>query len=201
MTMHREKLKDVLAKVVQDPATEARWLNTLSLLEYVGARKIGRTMCRTHPSAEVLDHWADETRHAYAFKRLCERVGGGSCDGYLGQEAAVTYFQELDKQASAWATEMTGEEDSFQNYLVVTTLIERRAMKVYPIYRSITEQDTVRDELKEIIVEEQDHRVAIEERALSVLAAKGVDGIEPVEAVEQELFDGLLDQLDAQLAS
>ncbi|QDG53784.1 hypothetical protein FIV42_24485 [Persicimonas caeni] len=187
----RERLKTLLEAITDDVQTEVVWLNTLSLLEYIGARKIGKTMCQSHPSAVVLDHWADETRHAYAFKRLCEELNGGECDEYLAHDSAISFFQKLDESASKWVTEATGEDDPRQNYLLVTTLIERRAMMVYPLYRAATSHDIVRDELQAIIVEEQDHRVEIEERAIAHLEARGVD-IEAAFALEEDLFGSLL---------
>lgn len=189
--MIRDKLKTLLDAICDDVEVEARWLNTLSLLEYIGARKIGKTMCRTHPSAVVLDHWADETRHAYAFKQLCEELSGGEFDEYLAHDQAINFFQTLDERASHWVTEATGDDDRRQNYLLVTTLIERRAMMVYPLYRAATSHDFVRDELQAIIVEEQDHRVEIEERAIAHLEERGVD-IEAAFALEEDLFGGLL---------
>ncbi|MFW5967734.1 MAG: hypothetical protein ACOCV2_09465 [Persicimonas sp.] len=196
----RERFKEILETICADPATEARWLNTLSLLEYIGARKIGKTMCQEHPSAVVLDHWADETRHAYAFKRLCEEVAGGPCEEYLAKDAALTYFQTLDERASQWARETIGEDDPRLNYLLVTTLVERRAMMGYPLYRAASDQPVVRKEVQAIIVEEQDHRVELEERCLAMLDAHGA---EPQEAfdLEAELFDGFLDALAGELAA
>jgi rubrerythrin len=194
----RDRLKKLLDTITDDTNAEARWLNTLSLLEYIGARKIGRTMCREHPSAVVLDHWADETRHAYAFKQLCEMVSGGECDDYLCKEEAINYFQQLDERASTWVSKATGEEDPRQNYLLVTTLVERRAMMVYPLYRAATKSDEVRDEVQAIIVEEQDHRVEIEERAVAYLEERGVD-IEAAFAIEEDLFGGLIAKMADEL--
>ena len=50
------RLKQVLARISETPEVEARWLNTVSLLEFTGARKIGRTVADRHPSLEVLQH-------------------------------------------------------------------------------------------------------------------------------------------------
>lgn len=68
----RERIKSALRKIIADERVEARWLNTISYLEYVGARKIFRSVATSHPSVSVLDHLADETRHAAAFKVLAE---------------------------------------------------------------------------------------------------------------------------------
>lgn len=196
----RDTIKTLLGAICEDTATEAKWLNTLSLLEYIGARKISKTVAGRHPdSPEVLDHLADESRHAYAFKRLCVEISEGECDSYLCEDAAKRYFAELDQRATAWMNELTGEDDMSQNYLLVTTLIERRAMMMYPLYRSVTSHDVVRDELQEIVVEEQDHRVAIEENCVEMLSQYGVDGLEAVTDLEANLFAGFLDAVATEL--
>lgn len=189
----RERIKEVLEEICSDAEVEARWLNTLSLLEYIGARKIGKTVASSHPQdAEVLDHWADETRHAYAFKRLSEKVSANGSE-YLCEEASKRFFATLDERASEWMESVSGKDSEFEKYLLVTTLIERRAMMIYPLYRAATPHDFVAEELQQIVVEEQDHRVAIEENALDLLASYGIDGLEEPDAIEAELFDELLE--------
>lgn len=188
-------MKDFLEKIVQDPALESRWLHTLSLLEYIGARKIGKTFAHQHPSLEVLEHHADETRHAYAFKRLAVMVSGETEPGYLCEQEAIAYFQMLDRSLSEWIAKLTGQEDSFQSYLIVTTLIERRAIKLYPLYSKMTHNQAVRDELIKVIGEEANHRVSIEEKCLKILNRHGLQDFEQPEAIESELFQKMLDVL------
>lgn len=187
----RDALKKVLNSIAEDPELEARWLNTLSLLEFIGARKIGKTMCQTHPSATVLDHWADETRHAYAFKALCEELADGEFEGYLAMEAATNYFQQLDQRATDWLRERVGVEQTALNYLLVTTLIERRAMMVYPLYRAATNHEFIADELQSIVVEEQDHRIELERQCVALLEEHDAS-LEEVSTLEEDLFGGLL---------
>lgn len=185
-------MKEILDKIVTNPALEARWLNTLSLLEYIGARKIGKTFANVHPGVEILGHHADETRHAFAFKRLSAILADGQDPGYLCSEEAFQYFQSLDKALSEWITQLTGQSDSYQNYLLVTSIIERRAMKLYPYYRKITRNGFVRDELKQIIDEEASHRRVIEEQCLKILNRNDVPDFEPCEAIEENLFQALV---------
>lgn len=181
-------VKEFLDKIVTDPALEARWLNTLSLLEYIGARKIGKTFSKVHPALEVLEHHADETRHAFAFKRLAAILSDGRDLGYLCGPQAIEYFQTLDKTLSEWLAKLSGRSDSYQNYLLVTSVIERRAMKLYPYYRRITRNGFVRDELKSVIDEEASHRRLIEERCLKVLNKNDVPGFDECDAAEEKLF-------------
>jgi len=181
-------MKEILEKIAAKPSLEARWLNTLSLLEYIGARKIGKTFSKVHPSMEVLEHHADETRHAFAFKRLSAIVSGGEDFGYLCPEEAIDYFQTLDKTISDWMTKLTSRNDATQNYLIVTAVIERRAMKLYPVYRRITRNGFIRDELKRIVEEEAAHRRSIEDGCLKIMNRNDVPDFEECDRMEEELF-------------
>jgi len=197
--MHR-RLKDVLTRIAELPEREARWLNTVSLLEFTGARKIGRTVADRHPTLEVLQHLADETRHALAFKRLATEVAGREVTGYLCLEAAATYFQTLDRALSSWATQTLGREDVRLNYLLTTTLIEQRAMQVYPLYKAATRHPTVKEELGKIVAEEQSHRRSIETVCIEALAAAGTDLDQPL-AIEARLFEAMLAALERELST
>lgn len=181
-------MKELLEKIAAKPSFEARWLNTLSLLEYIGARKIGKTFSKVHPSLEVLEHHADETRHAFAFKRLSAIVSGGEDLGYLCPDEAVDYFQTLDKSLTDWMERLTGKSEPFQNYLLVTAVIERRAMKLYPVYRRITRNGFIRDELKRVVEEEAAHRRLIEEQCLKILNRNDVPDFEECDRIEEGLF-------------
>jgi len=194
------RLKDVLARIAELPEREARWLNTVSLLEFTGARKISRTVADRHPTLEVLQHLADETRHALAFKRLATEVAGREVTGYLCLEAAATYFQTLDRALSSWATQTLGREDVRLNYLLTTTLIEQRAMQVYPLYKAATRHPVVKEELGKIVAEEQSHRRSIETVCIEALAAAGTDLDQPL-AIEARLFEAMLAALERELST
>lgn len=194
----RERLRRVLEIISADRETEARWLNTVSLLEFVGARKISRTVADRHPSLEVLEHWADETRHALAFKRLAYEVGGPHASEYLCPREAGTYFEGLDHALCAWAADVVGRRDERLSYLLTTTMVERRAMQLYPLYRASSRQPAVREELRRVIGEEQAHRVGIEKQCLESL--NGRDLAEPAR-IEEKLFDVFLTALEAKVAA
>lgn len=188
----RERLRKTLADISSDPALEARWLNTVSLLEFIGARKISRTVADRHPSVEVLEHLADETRHALAFKRLAAEVGGDNASGYLCPKEAATYIQSLDRALSEWSQGVIGKHDEQVSYLLTTTLIERRAMILYPLYRAASSQSVVREELRRVIAEEQGHRVGTEKQCLEAYGGRDLD--EPT-AIEERLFGAFLESL------
>lgn len=189
-------MKELLKKIAQNPAIEARWLNTLSLMEHIGARKIGKTVCEDHSTEEILRHYADETRHASAFKKLANELAGGECQ-YLCHDEAISYFQMLDSTVTEWLTDLLKKEDSYANYVLVTCLVERRAMKLYPLYKKATKQKVVEEELEKIIEEETSHRHVIEIAMKKILDGLDVKGLDHCEEIEEKLFDVFLASLTA----
>ena len=194
----REKIRSTLDLICTSAEAEARWLHTVSMLEFIGARKISRTVADRHPSLDVLQHLADETRHALAFKRLACEVAGREVTDYLALPAAATYFQTLDRELAAWGKGVLGREDTRLSYLLTTTMIEQRAMMVYPLYKAATRQPIVREELAKVVTEEQSHRRDIEDRCKELLAQLGVPDLSAPLAIEAKLFAPLLDALTAE---
>lgn len=193
----RDRIQAVLRQLSQTPEVEARWLNTLSLLEFIGARKISRTVADRHPSLEVLGHLADETRHAFTFKNLACAVAGGEVTDFLCAAEAATWFQSLDRELAAWATSFTGAPDVHLHYLLTTAVVERRAMVLYPLYKAASRDARVREELGRVVVEEQGHRRSIEDACMARLAAVGAT-LEPALALEERLFGAFLTALEAE---
>ncbi|MCP3136876.1 hypothetical protein [Pyxidicoccus xibeiensis] len=195
----RDRIQAVLRQLSQSPRVEARWLHTLSLMEFIGARKISRTVADRHPSLEVLGHLADETRHAFAFKRLSAELGGAEPSDFLCPEAAGRYFQALDHELATWATGYTGAPDMYLHYLLTTTAIERRAMVLYPLYKAASRHPGVREELGRIVTEEQSHRRTIEDACVARLSAVGAS-LDAALALEERLFAAFITELEAAVA-
>src|SRR6185436_2114315 len=82
------------------PSAHARFLNTLSLMEHIGSRKIMMSQTSQGPGGDTLRHLAEETRHAYFFKRAAEKfarrqLGYGPGETIAGA-AARGYMERLD---------------------------------------------------------------------------------------------------------
>ena len=196
-------MRQVLEAISKNPLLEARWLNTLSLLEHIGSRKISKSVCEKHPTLKVLEHFADETRHAYVFKKLASRgviYHALTDDQYLCRDEAISYFQMLDSSMTEWIRSVTGQDGVYQNYLLVTCMIERRAMKLYPLYKSITQDDEVRSELQQIILEETNHRQDIEDQMAEILKQNKISDFSTCKNVEEQLFEGFHSSLKKNLS-
>ena len=67
-------LQKILNKVVANPTTHAKWLNTLSFMENAGARKISASEDKKNVSLIILKHAAEEHRHAYYLKKQIQNL-------------------------------------------------------------------------------------------------------------------------------
>ena len=159
-------LISILEHVVSDRKLHARWINTFSLLESIGFRKIVKSHRASELTADVLQHAFEESRHALLLKKLAVRVGGPEFDSFDPEhlfcgESAVSYFQTLD----ALCAEELGSAKL--SYLYVTWLVEVRALEVYAAHRAIAEQgdldcQVVANQLARLLREEEGHLSDVE---------------------------------------
>ena len=69
-----EPVRRRLTWLVEHPREHARFLNTLSLMEHIGSRKIMASQTHGPLGRDVLKHLAEETRHAFFFKKAAESL-------------------------------------------------------------------------------------------------------------------------------
>lgn len=158
-------LKNTLTRCVSEPGLHAKLLNTLSLMENCGARKIAACEHPEHVTLMVLKHAAEEFRHAYYLKRQIHKLGPDLCAQYRAHELLVprhsrSYLQRLDVAVCRHVKEhmgLRGQELVWWAYLLVTYAIEERAALLYPIYQDVLEESGSPVSVKMIIVEEEGH--------------------------------------------
>jgi hypothetical protein len=134
----------------------ARFLNTLSLLEHIGSRKImlARGAVRDR---HMLQHLAEETRHAFYFKRSAEKLAQRSLDYsercMLAGAAARFYMGRLDAHITS---ELRAGADALP-YIYMSLIIEDRAVWAYRIYQRVLESADCGISLKPVLAEENLH--------------------------------------------
>jgi len=79
-------MENIFDLVVKDNNTHARWLNTLSMMENTGAKKIKKCEHSILATEMILKHAAEEARHAY---KLCKVVCEIEKDLFMGWIDAV----------------------------------------------------------------------------------------------------------------
>jgi len=157
-------LSDILPLIIADNKLHANLLNTLSLMENTGARKISASEDPLTVTYIVLKHAAEEHRHAFYLKKQIEKTGE-DCPTYeppylLASQASRHYLNQLDIDVCRYLKrelELTGRELRFAAYLLVTYAIEVRADELYPVYQEALETAGSKVNVKSIILEEDGH--------------------------------------------
>ncbi|MBI1862310.1 MAG: ferritin-like domain-containing protein [Deltaproteobacteria bacterium] len=139
-----------LAKISENPRLENEFLELLSLLEYVGCRKILKGVPVEKVSVDVLVHIQEESLHALMLRRLVDKPSGVPWSESLFAPMGWEYFRQLDKRVS---TEVS------PSYEAVSWAIEQRALSLYPDYFSLTTREDVKKVLSTIIAQEKRHAI------------------------------------------
>ena len=156
------KLQEIFQNIIANDDLHARFLNTLSLMENTGARKISASEHKTKVSYLILKHACEEARHAFYLKKQISKVANLS--NYTTYEypyliapfASYTYLHSLDIQVCRYlksTLHLSGEALKFAAYLLVTYSIEVRADGLYPIYQEALDTAKSKVNVKSIIVE------------------------------------------------
>ena len=159
------QLQEIMPEIVNNPLLHAKWLNTLSMMENTGARKISAGEHPLKVNLIILKHAAEEARHAYYLKKQISKIQTTGFEDYsfgslLAPIQSYHYLHSLDVAASKYLkTEMnlTGHALSFGAYLLVTYSIEVRADELYGIYQSALDKSGSKVNVKSIIAEEEGH--------------------------------------------
>jgi hypothetical protein len=155
----------LLSEIVSDNDKHARWLNTLSLMENSGARKISASEHKKDVTLIILKHAAEEHRHAYYLKKQITKLNADVCPTYADQFLLASsdsryYLNILDVFVCKYlktTLNLSGNELKFAAYLLVTYAIEVRADELYPVYQDVLDQTGSKVNVKSIILEEEGH--------------------------------------------
>ena len=195
-----ERTRALLDLVVTQPQRHARMINTLSLLEHMGSRKIMATQHSAAIDQPTLKHVAEEAHHAYFMKRQAEKTAERAlefvADDLLAPSSARMYFQRLE---SATVRALGEQRSARAAYLYMSLIVEFRALWFYGLYESALKRARHALSLKRVLGEEQAHLGDMAER----LAAGGEldDALAAaILAVERKLFSRLLGALERAVA-
>jgi hypothetical protein len=200
-----QRLRNVMEAIGREDVLRARFLNTLSYMEHIGATKIARSQSGPAADFMTLKHAAEEARHAFYLKKLCLKVRSHDCPDYtfpflLAPVLSRQYLYHLDV-AVARMVKAAGLEGAALRklaYLLVTFAIEVRADALYPVVEGYLERYPERISVASIIAEEEGHLAEME-----ASLAGYPDGLQALKekamVYEGGLFDEWLGQLEREL--
>ncbi|MEO9872230.1 hypothetical protein [Ekhidna sp.] len=155
----------LIEQIVPNSELHAKWLNSLSMMENTGARKISASEHDQLVDEIVLKHAAEEARHAYYLKSQIKKTGYDGCKTYQSDELlapiqSTQYLHALDTSISRYLKnnlDYSGSKLKYAAYLLVTYAIEVRADELYPVYEEVLKSQGSRISVRMIVVEEQGH--------------------------------------------
>lgn len=162
---NKETLEQFVEAVVTNDSLHGKWLNTLSMMENSGARKIKRCEHPVFVNELILKHASEESRHAYYLKKQIAKVAAGEFPTYEAQyvfaaKQSQRYLDVLDIQICRFLKDTfsyKSDQLKYAAYLLVTFAIEVRADALYPIYQSALDKVRSKVNVKSIIAEEIGH--------------------------------------------
>jgi hypothetical protein len=202
------ELTSLFSDIVSVPALHARFLNSLSLMENTGARKIAASEQPGTTDITLLKHAAEEFRHAYYLKKQIAKVSDGDYTHYHAHQLMAPivsrqYLHRLDVTVCRMLKErwkMSHEQALQGAYLLVTYAIEVRADELYGQYQAVLTAVGSKVNVKSIIVEEEGH-LAEMKALLSAFHAQWETMAEAACAAEQALFTEWLQALHAEVVA
>lgn len=190
-----EQLQQILDVIVPVDELHGKWLNSLSMMENTGARKISKYEHPVTADIVVLKHAAEEARHAYYLKKQIGKLKNVLCPDYsypylLAPVESHHYLNMLDIEACRYLKnnmQLEGRALKQGAYLLVTYSIEVRADMLYGIYQTALDKYKSKVNVKSIILEEEGH-LAEMQRMLQEFHPKWEDLAKDICAVEDRLF-------------
>jgi bacterioferritin (cytochrome b1) len=191
----------LLSKIISSDTLHALWLNTLSYLENCGARKIAKAEDSSLVKEKMLKHAAEEFRHAYHLKRQIARLGAFPLDTYekiLGGKSSQHFLNALDIQISRYL-QQKGLKAKEIAYPLVTYVIERRALTLYPLYHRLLKGSKSLVTVASVWLEEEEHLKEMEEELARI---PGSDEYKRVaEEIEEKLCRKWLTILEVNISA
>jgi len=131
-------------------------------LEYVGSRKIAKTLPARHANSKHLEHMMEEARHATLLSKEAEKIlardPSESMDETLeSKRHAESYLQAVDRGIEGILRDSTGGYQPFPCYLLTSLIIEERAMKFYPTYVRLLGENPIKETIQMILKDEVGH--------------------------------------------
>lgn len=162
------QINDILEFIIKDPQSHGRWLNTISYLKYIAAKKIVSSQSESYIDETTLRHVAEEIRHALFLKNLIAKIGL-SLPNYEYENlycgfSFFRYFQSIDILVQKELLDIDNDKEYlYLCYLYVSHLIEERANWLYHKYNSTLQRNNSSFALISVILEEARHLEMVQE--------------------------------------
>jgi hypothetical protein len=167
-------------------------------MEHIGSRKIMASQSDPGLSGDTLRHLAEETRHAFFFKRAAEKLArhplGYDASETVAGAAARGYMERLDAEI---LHELDGAPDGPLPYLYMSLIVELRAVWFYRLYQETLAEHEHALSLRSVLAEEELHLDAMLAR-LAEMDSDCSARVKRFQALEQERFRVLWNAIESE---
>jgi hypothetical protein len=200
-------MQTLLHKIIEQPELHACWLNTLSMMENTGAKKIKKCEHPIFVNEIILKHAAEEARHAFYLKKQIQKIRKDACPTYewqylLAPQSSYAYLNQLDIDVCRYLKAKHGlklEQLKYAAYLLVTYAIEVRADELYPVYQEVLRAYKSPVSVRNIIAEEQNHLEEMEKQ-LKAFSSEWEEMCRVVREIESKLYDVWIKSLTSEIS-
>ncbi len=200
-------MQALLHKIIQQPELHAIWLNTLSMMENTGAKKIKKCEHPIFVNEVILKHAAEEARHAFYLKKQIQKISKNACPTYewqylLAPKSSYAYLNQLDIDVCRYLKSKHGlklDRLKYAAYLLVTYAIEVRADELYPQYQEVLRAYKSPVSVRNIIAEEQNHLEEMEKQ-LKAFSSEWEEMCRVVREIESGLYNVWMEQLRSEIS-
>lgn len=195
---------DNVHKIISDKKLHSRFLNTLAMMEFIGAQKISRSFSFLPQSLTILEHVNEEYRHAYFLRSHALRLDDSN-DSFgplhtMNFHRSLSYIGKLDGLIARRLKKHYGPlYEKKWPYLLTTYAIEKRALPFYEAYQTVLSACGSSIKVQSVIAEEKSHLKAIERELHQEQIPQTI--IDEALLIEGKLFKRWLDGLASSLAN
>lgn len=202
-----ETVKEMLPKIIGDPFLHAKFINSLSRMEYVGVRKMLKSRNAETIDYDGLLHVIEESSHAIRLKKAAIKINGGKESGIKGYseeetlagKAAESYLQKVDRVCEKNIQELNICEANIceANYILSSVIIEIRADCFYPIYDKCLKKSGMPFSVSSIVKDEIKHLAEMNEKAEQIFGNDWPNLLKRSFQEESILFDDWANSIKA----
>lgn len=200
-----QNFEPLFKKIIRNKKLHACFLNTLSLMELLGAHKLSRLVPFLGHKTSFLEHVSEEFRHAYFLRTLAQKIGEDAINSYdalhvIALHKSRTYINHMHRHVCLLLKQEALNDPAlfkWRVYLLSTLAIETRALPFYEAYQNELNIAGLRISVKSVIAEEANHLAEIKKLIESDPPLGSL--IEPSLTVEKRLFNRWLNMLQSEI--
>ena len=182
-----------LDEIMENDFLHAKFLNTLSFIEYTGARMILKSQKESDMSFDKMIHLQEEIRHSLLFKKLALKIYPKELEyddgGVFCYPISKNYISRIDQPAQ----NLTSTENC---YFLTSYIIEVRALSFYQTY-NLKLGNKGPFNLNSILNDEEKHLRDMRESIISKVAQQHIENL--IE-IETSIFSEFSREISKELA-